>query len=271
VAATSRYAAAYSYLRVECEEGLAVVTLNRPERQNTFFEPDHGELSRIIGDLAADADVRAILVQAAGPVFSAGGAPEYIESLIDDQAKRARAHDEIRHEIHSLVSLDKPLVAAVTGSANGAALAIAMLADVVVAERHVRFREPHVLLGLAAGDHAVLAWPVAMGLVKAKRYLLTGDSLSAEEAETLGLVSEVVAEGDGIRRARVYAERFAAAPVEPVRATKRALQDVLRRRLAAFDLSLGVEILSLTSGTTREALRRLAAGEPGLMTRDGAR
>jgi enoyl-CoA hydratase len=269
MAAMSGYAAAYAYLEVKCEAGLAVVTLNHPERHNTFFEPDHGEMSRIIGDLAADQDVRAILVQAAGPVFSAGGAPEYIRSLIDDPVKRARAHEEVRREIHSLVSLDKPLVVAVTGAANGAALAIALLADVVVAERQVRFREPHVLLGLAAGDHAVLAWPAAMGLIKAKRYLLTGDSLSADEAESLGLVTEVVAEGDGIRRARIYAERFAAAPKEAVQATKSALQVVLRRRLAAYDLSLGAEILSLTSGVTREALRRLEAGEPGLMTRAG--
>jgi enoyl-CoA hydratase len=262
------YAYTYSYLQVRCENGLAVVTLNRPERQNTFFEPDHTEMSRIIGDLAADDAVRAVLVKAAGPVFSAGGAPEYIELLIDNPVNRARAHEEIRHEIHSLVSLDKPLVVAVTGPANGAALAIAMLADVVIVERHVRFREPHVLLGLAAGDHAILAWPTAMGLIKAKRYLLTGDSLSADQAESLGLISEVVDEGEGIRRATVYAERFAAAPQEAVRSTKRALQDMLRRRLAAFDLSLGVEILSLTSGMTRESLRRLVAGEPGLMSRD---
>lgn len=258
----------YRYLRVEVDDGVASVTIDRPDRDNAFDAADHRELSTIVGDLALDESVRSILLTAAGPVFSAGGLPDYIRSLIDDPVERERAQDEVRREVHALVDLDKPLVVAVAGPANGAALAMAMLADVIVVERQVRFREPHVLLGLAAGDHAVLAWPASMGLVKAKRYLLTGDSLTAEEAERLGLVTEVVEEGEAAARARTYAARLAAGPAPAIRYTKRALNDRLRAHLSSFDQSLAAEFVTLTSGLPAEALRRIEAREPGLMPGD---
>jgi enoyl-CoA hydratase len=263
----SRYSP-YNYLDVGVADGLATVTLNRPERDNAFDEADHRELASIANDLAADDDVRAVLVIAAGKVFSAGGMPDFIERLINDQKLREDSHREIRQEIHSLVELEKPVVTAVTGPAHGAALALAMLSDIIIVERHVRFRDPHVLLGLAAGDNSVLTWPAAMGVIKAKRYLLTGDSLTADEAERLGLVTEVVDEGCGIDRARTYAERFAAGPFDAIRFTKRALNQWLRLNLPAFDESLSLEMLTLTSGLASEALRRLREGEPSLLPRD---
>jgi enoyl-CoA hydratase len=258
----------YEYLSISVVGGLASVTINRPDRDNAFDDAGHNELASIVTDLEADDEVKAVLVTAAGPVFSAGGLPEYIEGLIDDPVRRERAHAELRREMHSLVDFDKPIVTAITGPANGAALTLALLSDIVIVEKHVRFRDPHVLLGMVAGDNAVVAWTGSVGIIKAKRYLLTGDSFSAEEAERLGLITEVVDEGSGIARAKIYAERLAAGPSEAIRYTKRALNQRLRMALPAYDEGLALQMLTLMSGLPREALLRLREGGVPLMPRD---
>jgi enoyl-CoA hydratase len=265
----SRYGK-YEYLRITVADGLATVMINRPDRDNAFDAAGHHELSTIIDDLAADDDVNAVLLGAEGAVFSAGGLPTYVKDLLSDPAVRERAYSEILHEVHAMVDFDKPVVAAINGTANGAALSLALLADVIITERQVKFRDSHVLIGLVAGDNAVLTWPASVSLIKAKRYLLTGDSLSAAEAERLGLVTEVVDQGQALARARVYAERFATGPAQAIRYTKRALNTHLREALPAFDYSLSLLMLTFTSDVPHEALRRLERGEPALFPRDTA-
>jgi enoyl-CoA hydratase len=258
----------YEYLRVTVANGLATVMINRPDRDNAFDAAGHRELSMIIDDLAADDEVNAVLLAGEGSVLSAGGMPTYVKDLLNDPSERERAYGEILHEVHAMVDFDKPVVAAIQGTATGAALALALLADVIIVERQVKLRDSHVLLGLVAGDNAVLTWPASVGLLKTKRYLLTGDSLSASEAERLGLVTEVVDEGQALARARAYAERFATGPAQAIRYTKRALNTHLRAALPAFDYSLSLLMLTFTSDEPHEALRRLEQGEPALFPRD---
>jgi enoyl-CoA hydratase len=247
----------YELLTIEVGERVGRVTFNLPERQNRYTLETHRELAHVVGDLAADPDVNAVLVTANGRAFCAGADDDVLEQVSGDGGMLRRALDEARQQVHALVEIDKPIVVALTGTAMGAGLAFALLADIVIAERHVRFTDGHVLAAMPAGDGGVLAWPASVGIMKAKRYLLTGDPITAEEAERIGLVTEVVDTGAAKARAEVYARRLADGPQRAIRFTKRALNEWLRARLDAFDLSLAYEEVALQSGDVATAVKAL--------------
>src|SRR5262249_1676936 len=162
----------------------------------------------ILPRLARDERVNAIVLRGAGDAFCAGPTPEFIERLrANDPAFVAHLMRDVRAIVQGHVDLEKPVVTALNGPASGGALAFALLA-----ERHVALSDPHVPAGVAAGDGGVLIWPLALGLLRAKRFLYTGDPLGAEEAQALGLVTEVVERGASVERALHWARRLADAP-----------------------------------------------------------
>lgn len=259
------------YLQVVVEEGVADVVLNRPEKRNAFTAEGHRELSEIFGRLGADDSVRSILLSGAGDTFSVGPDWRLLSALSkpDEQALRRQIMDETITLVHAAVELDKPVVCAINGLAFGMALAVALLSDIIIIERHVSIREGHVLAGLAAGDGGALMWPLSMGLIKAKRYLLTSDVLTAEDAERLGLVTEVVDRGGSVERGREFAARFAAGPQQAIRSTKRALNQWMRSALTtSFDLSWALELLTMGTPEAAEAADSLGRGQPGPMPPD---
>jgi enoyl-CoA hydratase len=234
------------FLEISIERGIAVVTLAGGRPGNAIPFEGHGEMSAILPRLARDERVDAIVLRGAGDAFCAGPTPEFIERLrANDPAFVAHLMRDVRAIVQGHVDLEKPVVAALNGPASGGALAFALLADVVVAERHVVLSDPHVPAGVAAGDGGVLIWPLALGLLRAKRFLYTGDPLGAEEAQALGLVTEVVERGASVERALHWARRLADAPREALRQTKRALQQWLRIGMPAFDASWAGEILTV--------------------------
>jgi len=248
----------YQLLSVEVSDGIGRVTLDLPERHNRYTVATHGEFARIVSDLAADTAVNSILVTANGRAFCGGADEGVLEEATNNDAVLRQTLDEARTQVHGLVDLDKPVVVALTGTAMGAGLALVLLADIVIAERHVRFTDGHVLAAMPAGDGGVLAWPASVGIMKAKRYLLTGDPISAEEAERIGLITEVVETGQGKARAEVYARRLAEGPQRAIRFTKRSLNQWLRAGLDAFDLSLAYEEVTLQSGDVAAAVQVIA-------------
>jgi enoyl-CoA hydratase len=255
----------YELLSVEVREGVGRVTFNLPDQRNCYTLETHRELVTIVGDLAADPDVNAVLVTANGRAFCGGAQDGVLQRVTADDASLRRALDEARAQVHALVDLDKPVVIALTGTAMGAGLALVLLADIIIAERHVRFTDGHVLAAMPAGDGGVLAWPASVGIIRAKRYLLTGDPISAEEAERIGLITEVVDDGMGKARAEVYARRLAEGPQRAIRFTKRALNEWLRAGLDAFDLSLAYEEVSLQSGDVAAAVQVIQdSGQPAI-------
>ena len=249
------------FLEVEIDQGIAVVRLAGPEDGNAISFEGHAEMSTILPRLGQDARVDAVLLTGAGDAFCIGPTAEFLERIArDEPGFVARLMEDVRLLVQGHVELEKPVVSALNGPAGGGPLAFALLADVVIAERHVTLSDMHVAAAVAAGDGGVLIWPLAMGLLRAKRYLLTGDALSAEEAQRLGLVSEVVDPGASFERAMVYARRFAAGPRQALRHTKRALNQWMRLGMSAFDLSWAGEALTLASPEAREASKALARG-----------
>jgi enoyl-CoA hydratase len=234
------------FLEIEIERGIALVTLAGGRPGNAVPFEGHAEMSTILPRLALDDRIDAVLLRGAGDAFCAGPAPEFIERLRQNDPRFvAHLMRDVRLLVQSHIDFEKPVVTALNGPASGGALAFALLADVVVAERHVTLSDPHVPAGVAAGDGGVLIWPLALGLLRAKRFLYTGDALSAEEAAALGLVTEVVDRGASVERALGWARRLADAPREALRHTKRALHQWLRVGMSAFDVSWAGESLTL--------------------------
>src|SRR5436309_1434575 len=172
-------------------DGVLRIVLDGPGL-NAVDHDVHRELADVWLAVDRDPDVNVALLQGAGKAFSAGGSFELIDSIIGDYAVRTRVLREARDLVFNVINCSKPIVSAIHGAAVGAGLVAALLADVSVAARGARIIDGHTRLGVAAGDHAAICWPLLCGMAKAKYYLLTCETLSGEEAERIGLVSLVV-------------------------------------------------------------------------------
>jgi enoyl-CoA hydratase len=247
---------AYRYLKIEMRESIAVVTLNKPEKRNSYDDRDHLELITILNDLAADADVRVALFTGAGTEFCAGHDRRDLAKGAESSEKRLLELEQIRAHVHALLDFEKPLVTALTGVALGAPLTLALLGDIVVADRGARLSSPQVRFGLVPAT-GIGIWPLFTGLLRAKRHLMLGDWIGAEEAVSIGLVSEVVDEGLAFGRAIDHAVRLAAMPQQSMRYTKRALNAWIRRTLGdVLEPALSYEFLCMGSDEYREGLAK---------------
>ena len=185
--------------------GILRITLDAPGL-NAVSEQMHRELADVWLTIDRDPDVRVAILQGAGKGFSAGGSFELLDGIIKDYGVRARVMREARDLVYNVINCSKPIVSAIHGPAVGAGLVAAMLADVSIATRTARIIDGHTRLGVAAGDHAAICWPLLCGMAKAKYYLLTCETLTGEEAERIGLVSLVVDDGEAQAKALEVAE-----------------------------------------------------------------
>ena len=248
----------YQHLLVEKKDGVALLTMNRPEVLNATNFRLHNELSRIWLDLGADPEVRAAVITGSGNAFSVGGDFEMIEKTIGNAEAVAGTMQEAGDIVHNMINLDKPVVSAINGVAVGAGLAVALLADISIASEDARITDGHIRLGVAAGDHATVIWPLLCGMAKAKYYLLTCDFLDGREAERIGLVSMAVPAEQLMSTAMEVAHKLAAGPQPAIRWTKRALNQWLRQAaLNSFDYSLALEMMGFFGPDIREGLSAL--------------
>jgi enoyl-CoA hydratase len=222
------------------EPGVLRITLEGPGL-NAVGAQAHAELADVWSTVDRDDDTRVALLRGAGKAFSAGGSFELLESLRRDRLVRARVMREARDLVHNLVDCSKPIVSAIHGPAVGAGLAAGLLADVSIVARSARIVDGHTRLGVAAGDHAAICWPLLCGMAKAKYHLLTCETLTGEEAERIGLVSLCVDDDELDARALDVAVRLANGPQAAIRLTKQTLNHWLRANSAAFDASLAYE------------------------------
>lgn len=232
------------------------VELCRPELLNRFDMTLHRELGATLDELGADPDVRVVLLSSTGRVFSAGGDTGVMLEAAGDIAHRLGMIDEGRRLFRAVADFPKPLVVALAGSSYGLSSSLILAADAIVSAPAVEISDPHVLMGLAAGDGGCVTWPAAMGMVRAKRHLLTGDPMTAELAHRLGVVSDLVdTPGEVHPAALALALRMAAAPPLAVQLTKRALNKVLLARAdQVLDVGFYLEGLSFGSDDLREAV-----------------
>jgi enoyl-CoA hydratase len=239
------------------EQGILVITMNRPERLNAADETMHRELVEIWRDVDAADDVDVAVLRGAGAGFSAGGDLDMVERIADDWSTRVRVWKEARDLVRNLIDCSKPVVSALHGPAVGAGLVAGLLADVSIAARDARIIDGHTRLGVAAGDHAAAVWPLLIGMAKAKYYLLTCEPMSGEEAERLGLVSLCVDASELDAQALAVARRLRAGSASAVRWTKYALNNWYRLAGPTFDTSLALEFLGFTGPDVREGVASL--------------
>lgn len=237
--------------------GVLQLTLNRPEVLNATNARMHWEMTQVWQTIDADADTRVVLVTGAGKAFSAGGDLGMVEEMAGNAAPVSRMLREASDLVYNMINLDKPVVSAINGVAVGAGLVVALLADVSIASESARFTDGHTRLGVVAGDHAAMLWPLLCGLAKAKYYLLTCDFLDGKEAERIGLVSLCVPPDQLMDRARDVATRLATGAQPALRWTKRALNNWLRQAGPIFDQSLALEMLSFMHDDVREGARSI--------------
>lgn len=238
-------------------EGVLELVLSNPGRLNAADSQMHRELAYVWREIDADESVGAVLVRGEGGAFSSGGDFEMIEEMIRDYQALLRVWKEARDLVYGVVNCSKPIVAAIEGPAVGAGLAVALLADISVAGRNARIVDGHVRLGVAAGDHSVMVWPLLCGLSKAKYYLLLNEPLSGEEAERIGLVSRCVEDSEVYSQALTIAQKLTQGSPTAIRFSKYALNNWLRMMGPNFDTSLALEFLGFMGPDAREGLASL--------------
>jgi enoyl-CoA hydratase len=264
----SRYAA-FSRLRLDRPEpGILRVVLDTPGRLNAVDRAMHAELCDIWPVIDRDPDTRAVVVHGAGGAFSAGGDLEMVKAMTDDFDYRNAVFREARQLVHHMIDCSTPVVSAIEGPAVGAGLAVALLADISVVGRTARLIDGHTKLGVAAGDHAAVIWPLLCGMAKAKYHLLTCEPLDGEEAERIGLVSRCVDDDEVLDTAMAIAGRLAGGSTTALRWTKYTLNNWLRSAGPAFDASVAMEMLGFTGPDVAEGIaaieqKRRPAFEPG--------
>ena len=221
--------------------GVLRIVLDGPNLNAVGFEA-HRELADVWLAVDRDPDTRVAILAGAGKAFSAGGSFELIDGVIADYAVRTRLMREARDLVLNVVNCSKPIISAIHGPAVGAGLVAALLADISIATKSARIIDGHTRLGVAAGDHAAICWPLLCGMAKAKYYLLTCETLSGAEAERIGLVSLCVHDGEDVgERALAIAVDLAAGAQSAIRWTKHTLNHWYRMLGPAFDASLAYE------------------------------
>jgi enoyl-CoA hydratase len=233
------------------------VILSKPGKLNAIDEAGHREFVEVWRDVDQDPDTAVVLLRGEGGVFSAGGDFAMIERMAADWSVRTRVWKEASDLVYNVINCAKIVVAAIEGPCVGAGLAAAMLADVTVAGRRARIIDGHTRLGIAAGDHAAIVWPLLCGMAKSKYYLLTCEVLSGEEAERIGLVSRVVDDDQVAATAIEIAERLGNGPQAALRWTKHALNNWLRLAGPTFDASLALEFLGFSGPELQEGMAAL--------------
>jgi enoyl-CoA hydratase len=235
------------------ENGVLLVTINRPEVQNRANARLHWELGRIWIDANDDDDVRVVVITGAGEAFCAGGELQKFLDQINDFPKIAQLIKEAKDIVQNMANCDKPIISALNGQVGGVGAAVGLSADISIAGGGIAISDGHTRMGIAAGDHAALIWPLKCGLAKAGYYLLTCDSMTGAEAERIGLVSMSVADADVLTTALDVADRLATGPQYAIRWTKRALSHWLRVNMPIFESSLALEMLNFFHEDVLEA------------------
>lgn len=235
------------------------VTINRPEKMNALDGEAHTQLEHIWAAIDADGETRVSIITGAGKAFCAGGdfssMPSASENKLDPNQEASRSFRNATRLVMGMVNSSKPIISAINGPAVGAGLAVALLADISIVARQAKLIDGHVRIGVTAGDHAALIWPLLCGMAKAKYFLLTNDAMTGEEAERNNLVSLAVDADQLQEKALEVAVKLAASAPTAVRMTKYVLNHWLRQNQAIFDLSAAFEMINFQGAESEAAIK----------------
>ncbi|MEV6923379.1 enoyl-CoA hydratase/isomerase family protein [Dactylosporangium sp. NPDC051485] len=245
-------------------DGVLLIRINRPDKYNAADPRMLMEFEQVWLDVAADPQVRVVVITGVGKAFSAGGDIRAEMARIGDATQVVDAMDRARGLVLNMLNCDKPIISAINGVAVGAGLAIALLADISIIGEDVRLTDGHMRIGLAAGDHSVMLWPLLCGIAKAKYYLLTAKFIDGREADRIGLVSECVPTGEVLAQALAVAQGLATGPQWALQWTKRSINHWLRAAQPAFESSLALEMLSFFTDDAREGMAAMLEKRPAI-------
>lgn len=245
----------YDSIEFRREADVLIVTLHNPRNSvNAIDDRMHRELARLFGELGEERAARAILLRGSEQAFSAGGDLSWIRDMQPEDL------DSLRHIgkqiVWNLLDVEIPIVAAVNGPAIGFGATLALLSDALIMSESARLGDPHVRLGLVAGDGGAVVWPLLVGPMVAKRYLLTGDLMTAAEAQRMGLATEVVPDGEMDARSLSFARRLASGAPLAIRYTKLAINQLVKNSMTiAFDYSTSLEVATFVTADHKEAVQ----------------
>ena len=248
----------YQRLLFERNERILTITLNRPDALNSTDDRLHAELARVFTEVSEDPETDIVILTGAGRAFSAGGGYEAMQNTIDNPERFEKLSIEARRIVYSLIDCPKPIIAKVNGHAIGFGATLALFCDIVIAAEHAKIGDPHVKIGYVAGDGGAVIWPQLLGYAKAKEYLLTGDVLSAADAEKIGLISRSVPAEQLDEVVLTIAQKIAANPAKAVQWTKLSVNaGLMPVARAVLETSMAYERLSIFTEDHREAVAAL--------------
>lgn len=243
----------YKYIAFDEDHGVLTMRLSRPEAMNAINAGLHEELSRVFADIAMDRDTHAVVLTGEGRGFCAGGDLAWFRDITPPEVDQL--FREARKIIIDLLELPQPIIAAVNGHAAGLGATLALFCDMACVAESARIADPHVRVAVGAGDGGAVIWPLLVGPMRAKQYLLTGDSLSAAEAERIGLISHVLPQDEVLGFATAMARRLADGPRLAIAGTKASVNKLLRDAVnLVLDTSLALEKENFFTIDHREAI-----------------
>lgn len=247
--------AGYETLKVQRQGRIVTVAFNRPEVKNATNPRMHQELMRVFPEIGTDPEAHVVILTGTGDAFSAGGDIQTLHASLDNHARWIESMVEARQILNGVIELDRPVIAKINGHAIGLGATLALFCDIIIAKDTAKIADPHVKVGLVAGDGGSVIWPALIGYAKAKHYLLTGEAINGAEAAQIGLVTESCAADKLDARVATIAQSLADGAAVAIRLTKRAINMDLRQRLDnMIEAHLGYETQSHLSADHREAL-----------------
>jgi len=248
----------YQLLQFEQTDAILTISINRPEKLNTVNGRMHTELSTVFRDVAADESVNVVILTGVGRTFCAGGDLNWFQTITP--AELDLVFVEARQIIIDLLEVPQPVISAIGGAAKGLGATLALLSDISIAVEGAQIADPHVSVGIGAGDGGAIIWPWLIGAARAKQYLLTGDSIEATEAARIGLINQAVPAIKFAATVTELAERLAHGPQRAIRATKASVNKILRDTAnLVLDTSLALEKECFHTADHREAIAAFLA------------
>lgn len=245
----------YKSLLLTRTDGILTITFNRPDTLNAFDEQMDVEIARVFTDATHDPLTRVIVLTGAGRAFSAGGDIEDMQRLIDEPSRFTPGMYRAKQIVFSMLDCPKPIIAKINGHAIGLGATLALFCDLTYAAEHAKIGDPHVKVGFVAGDGGAVIWPQLMGYAKAKEYLLTGDLLTAAEAERFGLINHAVPADQLDERVAAMAQRLAKGASKAIQWTKASINIGLKQLAhSIMDASIAYEALSNITADHQEAV-----------------
>jgi enoyl-CoA hydratase len=245
----------YRTISVERRGRVLVLTLDRPDALNAVNAALHAELARVFTEVRHDAEADVVVLTGRGRAFCAGGDIGWMQAAIEDPALFEETGRQAKDIVFGQLDLDKPVICRLNGHATGLGASLALLCDIIIAQENAKIGDPHVPVGLVAGDGGALIWPQLIGYAKARHYLFTGELMTAAEAERLGLITKVVPEAELDDAVYGLAERLAALPRKALQWTKVVTNLPLKALFQAyFDAGVAYESMSNVTADHREAV-----------------